>query len=1269
MARKLVGALMLSGALLGGCSEKVESPAIGLTSIEPNLVCNAQRLEPDFIVLLEGSGFTPMPTNVLAEPAVLILPEVTLAMSGDLEGGAATGTTIVFPGEPGQELSNNLRWTSANRMRVRISEQPAVDLEPGLYDVTVTNPDGKQKVTRPQGLAVVEPPSVASVAPEPAAVCIDQGPRDIELSGENFLVVAGMKPTVSLMTGDDPHDFGSDQLELSDCTDIPGTYEDGEAALCDTITATLDEGQLDHGAYTLLVTSPEPASCQSDEGPPVLIVPAPVVTTIDPPSICLDQTDQVITVSGGNFAQINVGEHAGELPTVTITSEDGDTVRDYDPTLSGCEVPDGVDAAFGVELCDSLEITVPTDDLPPGDYTLTVENPEPIGCESVDIIALHVSAPPEVTGVAPATVCSGGSILEITGSGFQEGASVELRCTDSTVEAVAVDVMSDTEATATFGAGVSAGEDCDVVLTNPDGCEDRPLPHHAVTGTDGPILFNVDPHVTYNGIDTKVSLYVTALEGDFTVSMWPDGDPDSAVTLDATLAPNKTTVIQATIPADTAPTPAGGPGYTIQINDESGCIAVAADAVRVTDTLVVNSGTVTPPFGQDTESNAITIHLDADPGATGIPRAFLNPPGDEPAILLQSVTVLDATTLTAVVPADTPEGTYDVIIVWPDGSVAVLDDAYSSVTSAPPIIGNVSPQSITAQGGQAITLSGTDFSGSTVSVRCLTAADTFVDLPTTEQTEVCSGGACTQQATIDATTAGLGAVCVVTATNADGTYGDYSAIAVTNSSLNLASSPSNTGHDLNIARRALVSAGMQASNAARFVYAIGGDDGTVANAFDSAEFAAVDIFGVLGPWVDAAEVMTTPRTFAGIATVGRYLYVIGGNDGTGSLASAERALILSPEEVPRITGVDLCLSGGSTDCFGTAGLDDGLDAGVYSYRVAAMIDDMDPVNLGGETLASDPLILRLRDVDGRKITVDLSWTAPVDSEGVELDGIAGYRIYRTPVDGSPGSDEVLLDEVDADTLSYIDDGSKALGTESPLPQGSTSAWQPVPDLNFAREGVGATAAMDPADASTWYVYALQGHDSGTGRADYEFLPVSIAANGRQSVGGSWTVGAQQSNLARWSQGIWKVDDSVLSEVSSGQTYIYVGAGSTSPTVENDMVEVTTVSVGGELTAFDDSVDDFGPGSPAAGYGAPAIGSSTQARLFAFGGMETVPTDNIRSAGINTIPVIVNWNDEGAPALTVPRAYLGMALQSANVFLIGGTSTGSDALASTEAVVW
>ena len=59
-------------------------------------------------------------------------------------------------------------------------------------------------------------------------------------------------------------------------------------------------------------------------------------------------------------------------------------------------------------------------------------------------------------------------------------------------------------------------------------------------------------------------------------------------------------------------------------------------------------------------------------------------------------------------------------------------------------------------------------------------------------------------------------------TNPDGSYCDYSAIGITTPSLNLADA--RKGTDMNVGRRALASAAGQATPAARFVYAIGGDD-------------------------------------------------------------------------------------------------------------------------------------------------------------------------------------------------------------------------------------------------------------------------------------------------------------------------------------------------------------------------------------------------------------------------------------------------------------
>src|SRR5207244_13457009 len=102
-------------------------------------------------------------------------------------------------------------------------------------------------------------------------------------------------------------------------------------------------------------------------------------------------------------------------------------------------------------------------------------------------------------------------------------------------------------------------------------------------------------------------------------------------------------------------------------------------------------------------------------------------------------------------------------------------------------------------------------------------------------------GTCTQSVTIDASGLAAGDVCILRVTNPDGSYGEYSAIGVTNSALNLSSPVKGT--DMGVGRRAPAAASGNATTAARFVYAIGGDNGTAAGALDSTEFAPVDLFG------------------------------------------------------------------------------------------------------------------------------------------------------------------------------------------------------------------------------------------------------------------------------------------------------------------------------------------------------------------------------------------------------------------------------------------
>ena len=1140
----------IAALVLCACSHEVESPDISIAerrALSPDLVCNAQLVTD---IVIKGDGFRPAPTQALESPTVLVLPRVDLALRQDLEGtelaeggadGGPTPSTTTLSGDPRDkdEAGNaeNNTWQSEQQLTAIIDEDLA--LEPGIYDLTLTNPDKSHSATREGALAVVPPPRISEV--RPPAVCVDQEDQELRLVGDTFL------------------------------------------------------------------------------------------------------------------------EYGDETPTVAITDGDGDVVQEYSVhTLENCrEIPG---RSTETRSCTDALFTVPEGDLAPGDYGLTLTNPGPAACSSTETIELEVNAPPKVDDVTPAQICSGGSVLVAAGEHFQQDAAGELRCGDDTVASTAVEVNDDgTMATLTFGPGAVPGVDCDVVVINPDGCEDRPLPHQTVVGTEGPILFNVSPPVVYNGINTQVKLFVTALEPPFEVQIAPAGSSDMSE-LTAILDPGNDRRLQATVPEGTV---AGE--YDVIVSDGTGCLAVLGSGLAVTDQEDIAIEDIEPRYGQRTVSNAVTLRASGSGVFAPTPIVFLSraDSSDEPAVQLFGVSVSpDGSSLTAVVPKDAPAGSYNVVVVDPSaGTVGVLDDAYTATEDPPPVVSLVTPQSIINADSdpmgdpQTITAFGTGFNGASVEVTCDDGSgNTSSPADVGTGTETCDGsGDCQLNVSLDGSGIPEGSACVVRVTNGDGSYGDYSAVGVTGPSLNL--SDSRAGTDLNTARRALGAAAVKATSASRFVYAIGGDTGPddASDPLDSVEFAAVDIFGAMQAWQESRHSLPSARSFAATVAVGRYIYVYGGSDGTDALASGHRALVLSPEETPQLGDIDLCLSGGSDPCFDDEDLGSGVSAGTYAYRIAATVGDTDPQNLGGETLAADPITVRLPDIMGRGILVQVTWSPPVDALGDDLTGITGYRIYRTPVDGAAGADEVLIAEVAEDARSWIDDGSQELGSDTPMPPGSTSRWQALPDLNTARASLRGVSALDNNDANTVYLYALLGKDSGShlfneGAAldSYEYLELTVAPNGRHAVASSWTQPATTFANARWDHGAWSADDLAASTIPAGQTWIYVGGGRTGAnnTVVNN-TEAAHVSDTGELDMFA-IADAMDPSRT--GFGTAAAAG----RLFVFGGWPpSSPANDGGSYGLVDPTTLDNFNNEGGLSLGSPRYQMGSTLQSAFIFIVGG----------------
>lgn len=1112
----------------------------------------------------------------------------------------------------------------------------------------------------------VSSPSMTAGQVRPDLVCAEQLTTRVTLTGDGFtpmptgtltssprLVLPEVLLTRTLDLGgaaaggairvpDDPADPGASLVH----------WQSAREMSFDVVPALA----LAPGFYDIRVTNPDgKASATFAAG--LAAVPRPALSALDRPAICDAQGAQTVNLSGTGILTVGAA-----VPTVTIGSHGN---ADFTSVVAtGCVALPGTFAEGVVSTCTGLTVTIPPGLFAPGDYPVTVTNPPPAACSSSDVVTLHVEPPPVVSGVVPVTLCQGGGTLALSGTGFLASAAVDLVPVTSGPPALHASSVAvgggGTLLTAIFGGGAVPPNQYDLTVDNLDGCADA-APHQRITAVTGPVAFFADPEVVYDGINTTVTVYVTTITGPITavtVAIAPHGLSAPMTSLAPIAVPGHPNRVQVVIPAGQATG-----AYDLYLDDSTSCPSVLPNALTVTSTTTVALRSVTPGFGWTGSTTAVTVKRDAAAPAPAnqpflaTPRLFFNPAGNTtlPAIQARSVSFVDADTLTAVVPAGQAAGPYDLVLVNPDGSVGLLASAFTVEASPPPVVAAVTPSSIVDQALQVVTASGSNFddvAGATASLDCRDAAGAPLAPPavTTGTVGCATAQRCAVPVTIDGSQLPIGAVCVLRLTNVgDGSFFDYSAVGVTNSSLNLTSPVA--GSSLVTGRRALVVAAGNATPASRFVYAVGGDGGASAAGapFADAERAPVDPFGNMGAWsVVPRTALSTPRAFAGSATAGRYLYVFGGTDGAAALASAERAMILDPAEVPALDVGDIYPA------------DAGLDPGYWIYRVSALFSATDLDNPGGESLPSDEVILKVPSFTGKKIQVLLSWQAPRDALGAPLPGVAGYAVYRTPaVNGLSGQEVLLATVAGGSTLQYVDDGTAAPGTQTPLPFGSLGRWAQLPSLNAPRRAPAGATAADPATAGRFYVYALLGANAaGTPQTGYEYLPVTVLANGHQVVGASWVPGASGVASGRTQLGAWEADSVTSGLIAPPDAYVYLGGG-----LESTDVDAGKVAAGGDLGAF---VPQRKFGGTQAGYGVCAANG----QLFTFGGAGAAPSSGATSASIAApLPGLAPgaWNAQGI-ALVNPRYLTGSAVQSAFIFLVGG-QTAAGASSTTELVIW
>jgi hypothetical protein len=1234
--------------LCAACSSKLEGPTPQLAAkparaLEPGLLCGDQLTTE---LTLSGKGFSPVLLNASQTPSVA-LPSLTLLRSHDLDGAAADGLKVLYGADSNAAA---LSWDSQQQLKFTVNQSLEIAGQPGrlpagVYDVRVANPNGKQ-VSANAVLAVLDKPVVSALSP--TLLCLSERDRELSISGTGFLKLTDGLPVVSV----DSVDMAFAASALDDCTAI--AQPDLNAELCATARVSLAKQSVDPGLHALTLSNPPTAGCHSEEPRQLRVVPAPLISMLAPSSVCTLSAQHKLLVQGEGFLQVDAA-----MPTVKLAGQTVDVAA-----LSNCQdlETDGVT----VKSCSQIELDVDITSLAPGDVAVEVDNPEPAGCSASANGVFRIAGPPAISAVSPSTLCSDVmATLTLTGSGFDAGATVQVDGSDAQVKYVSSSELQ------LSVAGLSAGSHS-ISVRNAEGCA-ATLPA-ALTVEPSPIVFFVDPPATYGKIPVAISVFTSGLAAPAAKVELVLGDTRENLSFANPASPNK-------ILAQVAAGLREG-AWDVVVTDMAGCPGTLPGGLAIHNTLsdsLVRS--IKPSYASSTESTAVTI---SGSGLAPVPRVYLSAAGATgSAQALRAVAVkAGGATLTAVIPQGLAPSTYDLIVVNPDGKVDVLAGGVTITADKPPVISAVTPASLPSNASAApITIAGTGFkAGLSVELDCLTTGGMRTTVPTSEQAPSGDGKSVVVNVTLaNATPAAVdaGSICIVRLTNADGAFFEYSAFSITNASLNL--TPWQTGRELETGRRALSLLAGRPTATSRYLYAIGGDNG-VDNApnsrgtrvFDSVESSQVDVFGAMSDWNPQRSRLPAPRTAAGAASIARFVYLLGGHDGTSATATLYRAAILDPLEGPEVSDVDAALSDGTT----------GLSKGLYYYQVSALHTAGDLANPAGESLAGELLPVQLPDRP-EKIALTLSWAA--------VPGAHGYRVYRSPMANASASRLELLGEIscgaanaacdcaaDASRCRWRDDGSATQQGKTPLPAGSLGVWHAVSGarcssgdclLSSAREGLVSVAVNNPENQSQWYLYAFGGRDqTGNYLDSYEVATVSVAGDGSQTVS-DFAAGAHALAVPRADLGLWtmsKLNSNVIaSSGSANDVWLYVGGGHTTAGATDGALEAGKLGDNGMLSAFV-STDAL--------KGA-LVGFSTGAandQLYTFGGLAGVPDgtsaklcDGTGSCGPLPDLKAGAWNALG-PA-TTQRMFAGATQESAFFFLVGGHD-GSNTLNTSQSAV-
>lgn len=675
--------------------------------------------------------------------------------------------------------------------------------------------------------------------------------------------------------------------------------------------------------------------------------------------------------------------------------------------------------------------------------------------------------------------------------------------------------------------------------------------------------------------------------------------------------------------------PALQPGlYDLVVTNPNGCEDRFKEAVEVVESALDDSilvAEIIPPFGWTEQDTAVTIRGD---GFVSTPRAWLSVGDYARDWELDQVAFIDATSLTGVVPAGIPVGgPYDVIVENPDGGFNLLEDGFLVTENAPPDIQVILPEAGNTQSDTEVVITGENFDPN-IAVSLYDIDGNVVDATVNSATA-------TQIDATFPTSGGLGVgAWIVRATNPDETWDEYAAFVNRNPSAKLGTAGAwAESEPLQTARVGLGLVSHVDDLGRGFLYAVGGSDGT--GPLDTVERARTDAFGTISRWETLGTRMTIPRAHGAVLQHDGWIYAIGGDDGAGSTASAEKARILTDDAdlSPTITEDEVTQDAGT------------LAEGTWYYRVAGVMGGNDPVNPGGETPASNSYVVRV-DVDGSAVRI--VWDA--------VPGAVHYRIYRTDeVNGAAGEEHRIADEVTG--TEFTDDGLPA-GTETFVPIGGLGEWieltDPLPGPWAHGAGV---IGRDANDDPTFFL--VGGWDGGNLLGDvYAMDPTDE----------TWFVPSTLEAPRADNMAAVCGPDQAQNLGAGAPNYLLAMEGDTGAGAENNIV-FAEILIGGSLGPWQTlSSQNAGGQARMDGIGLAAAG---HLYILGGGGSPTESQDSARQSEVQG-PVLDmgSWSSSSASGtFAVPRADFSVTQLRATLYAAGGRTDGSAAMTSVEQVVF